>query len=72
MLLLLIVIVLKVNPVFDNGSKILPKNAPHCPLLCNRVFDDFILVYEVFSKALQSFETCVLVNNIHAKNHSPY
>ena len=29
----------------------------------NRVFDNFILDYESFEKVLQSFETCVLVNN---------
>ena len=32
-------------------------------MLCNWVFDNFILAEELFAKALQIFETCVLVNN---------
>ena len=32
-------------------------------MLWNRVFDNFILAEELFAKTLQSFETCVLVNN---------
>ena len=33
----------KGNPVFSNCPKILPKNPPHCAILCNWVFDNFIL-----------------------------
>ena len=51
------------NPVLSNGPKILPKNPSDCLVLCNWVFDNFILADEPFAKALQSFETCVLVNN---------
>ena len=59
---------IKVSPVFSNCSKILPKNHPNCLILCNWFFDNFILAQEVFAKALQSFETCVLVkNNLCAK-----
>ena len=54
---------IKGNPVFNNGPKSLPKNPPHSSILCNRVFDNFILAEELFSKALRSFEICVLVNN---------
>ena len=44
-------------------SKSLRKNLPVCPILCNRVFDSFVLAEELFAKALRSFETCALVNN---------
>ena len=54
---------IKGNPVFSNGPKSLPKNPPDCPILCNWVFDNFILADERFEKALKSLETCVLVNN---------
>ena len=50
---------IKDNSAFNNG----PKNRPDCPFFCNRVFDKFILAEELFSKALQSLDTCVLVNN---------
>ena len=50
------------NPLFNNGPKSLPKNPPDCTMLCNWVFDNFILAEELFGKALRSFETCVLVN----------
>ena len=53
---------IKYNPVFSNGSKSLPKNPPDYPILCNRVFDNFIFAYEPFGKSLRIFETCVLVN----------
>ena len=49
-------------PVFSNGPKILLKNPPDCPILCNRVFANFILAEEPFAKALQSLETCLLDN----------
>ena len=47
------------NLVFYKG----PKNSLDCSILCIWVFDNFILAEELFSKALQRFETCVLVNN---------
>ena len=53
----------KDNPVFSNGPKSLSKNPPDCPTLWNWVFDSFILARELFAKALQSFESCVLLNN---------
>ena len=34
---------IKSNPVFSNGPKNLSKNPPDCPILCNWVFDNFIL-----------------------------
>ena len=54
---------IKGNPVFSNGAKSLPKNPTDCNILCNWVFDNFILVNESFSKAAPSLETCVLVND---------
>ena len=39
------------NPVFSNGPKMMPKNLRGCPILCNWVFDNFILAYEPFAKA---------------------
>ena len=56
----------KGNPVFINSFKSLPRNPPACPILCNWVFDNFILAEELFAKALESLElqrTCILVNN---------
>ena len=54
---------IKGNPFFSHGPKILPKNPPYCPILCNSVFHNFILADEPFAKALRSFEVLVLVNN---------
>ena len=39
------------------------KNTPDCPVLCNWVFDNFILPDEPFVKVWRSFKTCVLVNS---------
>ena len=36
-------------------------NPPDCPILCNWVFDNSYLADEPFAKALESFETCVLI-----------
>ena len=54
---------IKGNPVFSNGPKSLPQNPPGYTILCNLDFDNFILAEELFRKALQRFETCVLINN---------
>ena len=35
---------IKGNPVFSNGRKSLRKNPPDCHVLCNWVFDNFMLV----------------------------
>ena len=51
------------NSEFSNGPRSLPKNSPDFPILCNWVFDNFILAEELLAKALKSLETCVLVNN---------
>ena len=50
---------IKGKPGFSNG----PKTPPDCPILCNWVFDNFILADELFAKAFWSLKTCVLVNN---------
>ena len=54
---------IKGNPVFSNGPSNLLKNPPDCIILDHWVFDNLILADELFAKALQRFETCVLVNN---------
>ena len=54
---------IKGSPVFSSCHKGLPKNPPDCHILCNWVFDNFILAQELLAKDLRSFETCVLVNN---------
>ena len=60
---------IKSNLVFSNGSKSLLKNPLDCSILCDWVFDNFILAEELSAKALRSFETCVLVNNSLCANH---
>ena len=56
-------VLIKGKPHFNNEPKILPKNYPYCPILCNCIFDNFILTDALFAKALRSLKTCVLVNN---------
>ena len=34
---------IKGHPVFNNGPKNLPRNPPNYPILCNWVFDNFVL-----------------------------
>ena len=53
---------IKGNPGFSKRSKILAKNYPDCFILCNRVFNNFILADGPIAKALQSLENCALVN----------
>ena len=43
---------IKGNPVFSNGPKSLPKNPSDYPMLCNWVFDNFVLAFEPFEEAL--------------------
>ena len=50
------------NPVFRNGPKSLPEHSPDCPILRNRVLDNFILAEKLFAKSLRSHETCVSAN----------
>ena len=40
---------IKDNPVFDNGAKSLTRNTPDGPILCDWVFDTFILAHEPFA-----------------------
>ena len=54
---------IKGNPIFNSVPKSLPKDPPYSSILCNWVFDNFILAEELFGKALWGLETCVLVNN---------
>ena len=46
---------IKGKPFFSNDRKILSKSSSDCPILYNRVFDNFILADEPFAKALRSF-----------------
>ena len=50
---------IKGNPGFSNGPKSLLKNPPDFPILCNWVFDNFILSDEPFSTVLRNLETWV-------------
>ena len=50
---------IKDNPGLSNGPKSLPKNPPDFPILCNWVFDNFILADQPFATALRNLETCV-------------
>ena len=50
---------IKSNPVFSNGPKGLPKNPPDCPILCNWVFDNFILPGEPFASFTKPRNLCV-------------
>ena len=54
---------IKCKKVFSNCPSSLLRNPPNCIILDNWVFENVILSYEPFAKALQIFETCVLVNN---------
>ena len=53
----------KGNPAFSIGHKTVPKCTPNCPVLSYLVFYNFISAYELFVKALQSYENYLLVNN---------
>ena len=66
----LITFFVKGKPVFSNDPISLPKNPPDCHILCSWVFDNFILAEVLFTKALWSLETCVLVNAIYEENYS--
>ena len=48
--------------VFSNGPKSLSKNLSDRPILCNWVFNNFILTDKPLAKVLRSFKTWVLVN----------
>ena len=50
---------IKNNPVFSNGQKGLLKIHPDCPILCNWVFDNSILVDELFAKSVETLQTCL-------------
>ena len=39
----------KGKPGFGNSPKSLPKSPPDCPILCNLVFNNFILAEEPFA-----------------------
>ena len=54
---------IKGNPVFSNGLKSLPQSPSDCAILCNWIFENFVLADEQFAKALIIFETYVLVDN---------
>ena len=58
----LIIYFINGNPVFNNRPRSLPRNPPYCIILYNWVFDNLILVDELFTKGLGRFGTCLLVN----------
>ena len=47
---------IKDNTAFTNGPKCLPKNSPDFPILCNRVFDIFILTDEPLAKLYETLK----------------
>ena len=47
---------IKGNPVSSNSPKRLPKNPPYCTILCNWVFDNFILAEEYLKKLYKSLK----------------
>ena len=51
------------KPSFIKVPKILPENSPYCTILDSWVFEKNLLAVKSFLKALQIFQTCVLVNN---------
>ena len=51
------------KPVFSDGPKSLPRSPSDCNILDRWVFDNFILVDELFAKPLRSLETFLSVNN---------
>ena len=55
---------IKGNEIFSNGPEGLPKNPRDCAILCNWVFDNFVLADESFAKGLWRLKTCGLVKNI--------
>ena len=59
---------LTIFSIKGSGPKSLLGNPLYCTILCNWIFDNFILADEPFTKnkpfakVLRSFETCVLVD----------
>ena len=51
------------RPTYINGPRNLPRNPPDCTILDRYIFDNFILVDELFAKTLRSFETCLSVSS---------
>ena len=50
---------IKSKPDFNNVSRSLTRNPLDCLILDSWVFDNFILADKLFTKTLQSFETCI-------------
>ena len=55
------------NPVFNIGTRNLPRNPPRCIILDNWVCGSLILSGELFAKTLWRFETYLLVNQFRRK-----
>ena len=58
---------IKDKTVFSNEPRSLSRNPLKCIILDDWVFENVILANKTFAKALQIFETCVLVNNFCGK-----
>ena len=50
---------IKGNPVFGNGHKSLPKNYSYCPILCNWIFNNFMLHGEQPAKSFRNLKSYV-------------
>ena len=51
------------KPTFCNGPGSLPRNPPDCIILDSCIFENFMLVDDLFSKALERLTKCLSVNN---------
>ena len=59
----------KGNPVLSNGPKSLPKNPPDCPVLCNWVFDNFMLAEEYLQKLYKALKLVCWLITTYAENY---
>ena len=42
---------IKGKSALSNGPKSLPRNSPDCPILCNLVYDNFVLEEKIICKS---------------------
>ena len=62
---------IKGKPDFINGRKSLSQNSPDYPVLCNWVFDDFILAGGAICKSFPKTQNCVLLIILFGRLYSP-
>ena len=59
---------IKGSPCFSNGPKGQPKNPHDFPILCNWVFDNFILADELLAKALRTLKLHYYLITVYQEN----